>query len=304
MTLVPFHQLMADAEAGGYAIGYFESWNLESLMAVADAAEAMRSPVILGFSGIYLTHARRVVKEPLSVYAAMGLEVCRKLSTPTCLLFNESPHLDSVLDAIDQGFNLVMFSDEEMELSELGDHVRKVCAKAHLAGAAVEAEMASLQGMGAQVAEPPADLRLTDPEQVRHFVEATGIDALAVNIGQVHLHGRETVPLDLDRLTRLKSAVGVPLVLHGATSVDRGHLVEAIRRGIRKVNVGSSLKQIYYQELRAACRRSKPDANPYEVIGSGLPEDIVTAGRVAMQKAVEDLMLLFGSADRSDGGAR
>jgi fructose/tagatose bisphosphate aldolase len=73
MPLVPFHQLMAEAEGGGYAVGYFESWNLESLMAVADAAEAMRSPVILGFSGIYLTNSRRIVKEPLSVYAAMGL---------------------------------------------------------------------------------------------------------------------------------------------------------------------------------------------------------------------------------------
>ena len=70
MPLVPFHQLMADAEAGGYAVGYFESWNLESLLAVADAAEAARSPVILGFSGIYLTHPRRVVKR-----AAFGL--CR-----------------------------------------------------------------------------------------------------------------------------------------------------------------------------------------------------------------------------------
>ena len=132
----------------------------------------------------------------------------------------------------------------------------------------------------------------------------TGIDALAVNIGQVHLHGREKVSLDLDRLTRLKSAVGVPLVLHGATSVDRGHLVEAIRRGIRKINVGSILKQTYFQELRAACRHSKPDANPYEVIGSGLPEDVLIAGRVALQKAVEDMMQLFGSADRAKGGVK
>ena len=304
MPLVPFAELMADAEAGGYAVGYFESCNLESLMAVADAAEAMRSPVILGFSGIYLTHPRRIVKEPLSVYAAMGLEVCRKLSTPTCLLFNESPHLDSVLDAVDRGFNLVMFSDEEMKLPELSGRVKTVCAKAHHAGAVVEAEMASLQGMGEQVTEQPPDLRLTDPDAARRFVEETRVDALAVNIGQVHLHGREKVPLDLDRLSRLKSAVGVPLVLHGATSVDRGHLVEAIRRGIRKINVGSILKQIYFHELRAACRKSKPDASPYEVIGSGLPEDIAVAGRLAMQKAVEDLMQLFGSAGRAQGGVQ
>ena len=91
----------------------------------------------------------------------------------------------------------------------------------------------------------------------------------------------------------------VPLVLHGATSVDRGRLVEAIRRGIRKINVGSILKQIYFAELRAACLRSAPDANPYEIIGSGLPEDVLVAGRMALQKAVVDLMRLFGSANRA-----
>jgi ketose-bisphosphate aldolase len=304
MPLVPFHQLMSDAEAGGYAVGYFESWSLESLMAVADAAEAMRSPVILGFSGIHLTDFRRIVKEPLSVYAAMGLEVCRKLSVLACLLFNESPHLASVLDAVDQGFNLVMFSDEEMELSELSNQVRKVCAKAHHAGAAVEAEMASLQGMGEQVTEQPADLRLTDPDQARLFVEETGIDALAVNIGQVHLHGRDKVSLDLDRLVRLKSTVGIPLVLHGATSVERNYLVEAIHRGIRKINVGSILKQTYFHELQAACLQSKPGVSPYEVIGSGLPADVLVAGRVALQKVVEEMMQLFGSANRAKRGVK
>src|SRR5256885_16488020 len=101
MPLVPFGEVMADAQRGGYAVGYFERWNLESLLAVADAAEAARSPVVLGFSGVYLTHPQRIVHEPLSVYAAMGLEVCRKLSVPTCLLFNESPDFDAVLNAVD-----------------------------------------------------------------------------------------------------------------------------------------------------------------------------------------------------------
>src|SRR4249920_763685 len=77
MALVPFNDLMNQAEKGGYAVGYFESWNLESIQAVADAAESMRSPVILGFSGIYLPHPSRTSKERLSVYAALGLETCR-----------------------------------------------------------------------------------------------------------------------------------------------------------------------------------------------------------------------------------
>ena len=91
MPLVDCPGLMAATERGGYAVGYFESWDLGSLLAVADAAESMRSPVILGFSGLYLPHARRPVRDRLEPYAAMGLEVCRGLSVPACLLFNESP---------------------------------------------------------------------------------------------------------------------------------------------------------------------------------------------------------------------
>ena len=112
MPLVPFREMMADAARGGYAVGYFESWNLESLLAVADAAEAQRSPVIVGFSGIYLPHPGRRVKDGLAPYAAMALAVCRELSVPACLLFNESPNEDWVGAAIDAGFNLVMFSDD------------------------------------------------------------------------------------------------------------------------------------------------------------------------------------------------
>src|SRR5438309_8872894 len=104
MPLFPFPTLMEDAERGGYAVGYFESWNLESLLAVADAAATARAPVILGFSGIYLPHPGRRVSDPLAVYAAMGQAVGRRLSVPCCLLFNESPHLDWVHAAIDLGF--------------------------------------------------------------------------------------------------------------------------------------------------------------------------------------------------------
>ena len=104
---------------------------------------------------------------------------------PACLLFNESPHLDSVLAAIDLGFNLTMFSDEKMSMPDLMARVKTACAKAHPAGAAVEAEMASLQGMGRQLSELPDDLRLTDPDEARRFVAETGVDALAVNIGQI-----------------------------------------------------------------------------------------------------------------------
>src|SRR5436309_1427006 len=147
MPLVPFRELMQDAERGNYAVGYFECWNLESLLAVADAAETMRAPVILGFSGIYLPHPERCVADPLSVCAAMGAEVGRRLTVPCCLLFNESPYLDWVLEAIRLGFQLVMYTPEG-SVAERARQVQEVVEQAHVQGVAVEGELTSLAGVG------------------------------------------------------------------------------------------------------------------------------------------------------------
>jgi ketose-bisphosphate aldolase len=293
MPLASFVDLMADAERGGYAVGYFESWNMESLLAVCDAAEATHSPVVLGFSGIYLPHPARVVREPLSLYAALGLEAIRGLSVPACLVFNESPDIDWVLEAIGCGFGLVMFSDETLAFDRQVELVRRVVGVAHDTGVAVEGEAGSLPGVGGELSTLPDDLHLTDPDRAQNFVEQTGVDAFAVNVGQAHLHGRRQVRLNLARIVDLKQSLKVPMVLHGASSVDRTDLNAAIRLGIRKINVGSALKSVYFEAVRRAIERVGDSYNPYEVVGSGLAGDILTAGRVALQKMVEDWMILL-----------
>jgi fructose/tagatose bisphosphate aldolase len=297
MPMVPFSALMAAAAEGGYAVGYFESWNLESLLAVADAAEAERSPVILGFSGIYLPHPERTVRDPLGPYAAMAREVTDRLTVPAVLLFNESPNRKWVSDAIAAGFNLVMFSDETTGDGEGRAIIRALGAHAHAKGAAIEAEVAPLPGVGGDTAADAEDRRLTDPAAARRFIEDTGIDALAVNVGQLHLHGRRIVRLDLERLRAL-AALPLPLVLHGASSVDPDDLRAAIRLGIRKINVGSRLKQAFLKAMGEAMAGSAA-TNPYEAIGSGLANDVLVAGRLAMQAEVQRLMKLFGSSGKA-----
>lgn len=299
MPIVSFNDLITDAQSKQYAVGYFESWNIESLMAVADAAEAVHSPVILGFSGIYLTHPDRIVRENLGAYASLGIEVCRDLSVPTCLIYNESPELGTVLKAIELGFGVVMFSDGTLSFEDQLIQVKKVVEKAHESSVAVEGEILSLPGVGGELAEAPADIHLTKAVQGRAFVEETGVDALAVNIGQSHLHGRKKVHLNFERLIELRKAINIPLVLHGATSVHRPDIVEAIRCGISKINVGSILKQAYFKALRGACEAVNESYNPYEVIGSGFNNDVMVVGRMALQKTVEDLMNLFGSAGKA-----
>ena len=300
MTIVAFNDLMVQAERGGYAVGYFECWNLESLLAVADAAEATRSPVLLGFSGLTLPHPARTRNDPLSAYAALGLEVCRAISVPTGLVFNECPHFFRVLEAVAMGYGMVMFSDESLSLEEQTSRVQQVAEAAHQTGAAVEGEALSLPGLSGELLEIPEQIPLSEVQTARDFVEQTGVDAFAVNLGQLHLHGRQEVRLDLELLWELRAAVEVPLVLHGASSVYRQDLVEAIQLGIRKINVGSVLKQAYFESLRAACEGVREAYNPYAVIGSGQSGDVLMAGRVALQNKVEGFMQLFGSAGKAD----
>jgi len=296
MALVPFNELMREAEKGNYAVGYFESWNLESLQAVADAAESTRSPVILGFSGIYLPHPARTRRENLRVYAALGLETCRSLSVPSCLLFNESPDFDWVTEAIELGFGLVMYTDEEVSVEEQVKRLRAIVERAHRNGVAVEGELTPLPGVGGELSAAPELNCLDDPEVARSFVERTQVDAFAVNLGQAHVHGRSMIQLNLARLRELREKITVPLVLHGATSVSQSDLKDAIQLGVRKINVGSVLKRSFFEAMRSACSSISEGYNPYEVVGSGLEKDVLTHARIALQKKVEELMNLFGSA--------
>jgi ketose-bisphosphate aldolase len=300
MTITHFNDLMTHAESEQYAIGYFESWSLESLMAIADAAEATQSPVLLGFSGIYLNHPERVRNEMLSVYSTMGLEICHQISIPSMLVFNESPHLEWVQEAIDLGFGLVMFSDDQLAFTGQMTKVGQIVEVAHQSGVAVEGETESLPGIGGELLEMPDDARLTNVECAREFVEQTGVDAFAVNLGQMHFHGKRAVRLKLDLLRELYQSLEVPLVLHGSTSVSDKDLVNAVNNGIRKINVGSVLKQTYLEAMRGGLEAAGDTYNPYEVIGSGLKEDVLMAGRIALQEKVEQYMRLFRSAGKAN----
>jgi fructose/tagatose bisphosphate aldolase len=303
MSRVRFADLMEMAERGKYAVGYFESWNMESLLAVADAAERLKSPVILGFSGIYLPHPDRAFRDPLSDYAVLGTEVCERLAVPACLLFNESPDLEWVFEAVGSGFDLVMYTDENNSPEEQAKRTAELVRRAHGSGAAVEGELVPLAGASGGVVEDPGDAAreevLTNLEQALNFAGNTGVDALAVDVGQIHLHVRRKLDLDIDHLENLRDALDLPLVLHGASSVSEKSLQAAIAAGIRKINVGSTLKRTYFERLKDACNTVAPDYIPYDVVGSLNRGDVNVEARRALQRKVEELMVLFGSAGKA-----
>jgi len=156
-----------------------------------------------------------------------------------------------------------------------------------------------LPGVGGELSRAPEVIPITNPSLARAFVEQTGIDALAVNVGQAHLHGREDVASNLAALSELSNVVPVPMALHGATSVRRGNLQAAIQLGVRRISFGSILKRAYFEALRKAMAGTGESYNPYEVVGSGLESDVLIQARLALQKVIEDFMLLLGSAGKA-----
>ena len=154
---------MAEAERGGYAVGYFESWNLESLLAVADAAEAVRSPVILGFSGIYLPHPTRVARDPLGALRGHGRRGRRRADR------SGLPPLQRIADRawVRRGDRRRLRPGHVQRRRRSGSRAcsidpRRSPTQAHARGAAVEAELEPLAGVAGDLAPDAAGATAAD----------------------------------------------------------------------------------------------------------------------------------------------
>ncbi len=181
-------------------------------------------------------------------------------------------------------------------LTEYAERVSDLTAFAHEHGVAVEAEVGELP-CGASDASQ-AGGSLTDPELAAEFVAATGVDLLAVSVGNVHIKLDGSEELDLRRLEQVRGRVPVPLVLHGGTGIAADSLREAIALGVAKVNYGTYLKQAYLEAMRAALDRDC--AQPHRLLGMGGTEDILVAGRLAVRDAVLERIGVLGCCGRAD----
>ena len=277
-----------------YAIGYFESWNLESLEGVVDAAEESRSPVILGFSGDFLSRPGRRAAEQVRWYGHLGKAAAETTRVPCGLIFNECPFDDWVRQAMECGFNIVSMSDPSADRRDYMERVRQMTTLAHARGVGVEAEVGELPcgvpGDGARGSQ-------TTPDAAAEFFEETAVDMLAVSVGNMHIRVQGQGGLDLKRLADIHHRVPIPLALHGGTGIAPEALRGAIPLGVRKVNYGTCLKQRYLNATREALQ-VKQD-NPHRVLGMGGCEDIMVAGRLAVRQAVLEHIGLLGCAGRA-----
>jgi ketose-bisphosphate aldolase len=294
MPLVAMKEMLAEASRGGYAVCYCESWNLESLQAVIEGAEELRSPVIAGFNGGFLMHPSRSKPENLAFYAGMASSV-RNASVPVSLILNESGDFSQLASGIDLGFNAVMVESQHLGFEDYKALVKRVVAFGKDRGVFVEGQIGELpdgwngvKGNGV----------ITDPRVAKSFVDETQVQALSVSIGNVHILTTGKASVDFEALRRIREVVDVPLVVHGGTGFPAECAAEVIRLGVTKFNFGTTLKQAYLAAVREKMAAYHEPMNPHPFLGMGGPEDIMVAGREAVKKRVKELIMQYGYAGK------
>jgi ketose-bisphosphate aldolase len=295
MPLTPISDLVRDARERHYALGYFESWNFESLQGVLDAAETTRSPIIIGFNGEFLSRPGRKLPERLQCYAGLGKAAAAGATVPCGFIFNECPDDDWVRSAVLAGFNLVMPADPTASYENYSRRVAQLTEFAHRHRVAVEAEVGHLPS---GLSETENGGHVTDPELAARFVQETGVDLLAVSVGNVHILIKGEQDLDLERLSQICLHVAKPLVLHGGTGISAASLREAIAMGVAKVNYGTYLKQRYLTAMRHGLAANMD--NPHEQFGLGGDRDVMVAGRLAVREAVLERVELLGCCGKAN----
>jgi ketose-bisphosphate aldolase len=298
MALTSMKDMLERARRRHYALCYCEAWNLESLQAVVEAAEETRSPVIVGFGGGLLLRPERPHPEALEYYGALGLAAADLARVPVALLLNETDSFDQIKKAIALGFNGVMVENERLSAGEYQDLVRRVVSWAHRRGVAVEAQIGHLPEHASARGHEGS---LTDAQSAREFAQSTGVDALAVSIGNVHVMTRGRAVIDLELLADIERQVRLPLVVHGGTGFPRKKAQQAIRYGVAKFNFGTGIKQAYLRALQGSLRKYREPMSPHPFVGMGGKNDILVAGREAVRREVVKLLQAFGSAGEAKG---
>lgn len=295
MPLVPMKEILQDALRGGYAVGYFESWDQYSLEAVIEAAENRHSPVIVGFGGMMMDQAW-FDGGGLECLAALGRVAVERAKVPAAFILNEAQTLDQVQRGLKCGFNVVMMGFSNLPFEENVRLTRQVVEAAHAAGAEAEGELGMLpeaESEGHSEGYEEGAPSLTDPQKAAEFVARTGVDALAVSVGNVHILVEGKADIDLDLLARIHQAVSIPLVIHGGTGFPDEAVHRAIQLGVAKFNVGTVFKSAFLQGVTEAINHISPQTNPQLVVGARVKEDILLQGKERVRQEVERLIDLY-----------
>ncbi len=228
--LVNLKEILDIAEKNGTAIGSFNTPNLTSLQAVITAAEEKNIPVIIMHAQVHEEMGLCTMEE----IAPIMIMYAKRAKVPVCVHLDHGTDVEYVERGIELGFTSVMYDGSNLPTDENIKNTIYTVNKAHALGVSVEAEIGS---MGAREGGGTGDESIyTDPDAAVDFVNKTGIDALACAFGTAHGFYATAPKLDFERLSKIRSLISVPIVMHGGSGVSEADFKEVIKRGVRKIN--------------------------------------------------------------------
>lgn len=231
--LVNLNDVLKDAQKNGYAVGLFNTVDLDMVEAVIRAAEEKRSPVVIGTAESLLPYGELQLILPSMVRAAERSKV------PVVVHYDHGLTLERCVEALKLGVSSIMFDGSMGSNEENINTTREMARIAHALGASIEGEIGHVgQGLSG---DHETDDRYTTVEEAVNFVNETGVDALAVAIGTAHGAYKSKPRLDLARLRNIRAALDTPLVLHGGSGLSDDDFRNSIRNGIAKINIFTEL---------------------------------------------------------------
>ncbi|MEI6587435.1 MAG: class II fructose-bisphosphate aldolase [Candidatus Moraniibacteriota bacterium] len=239
-------EILTKAKEGSYAVGAFNTVNLETTRAIVAAAKEMRSPVIIQVTEKTMEYAGgrgifHLIKNDAEFYAA---------EIPIGIHLDHGKSLEIIQRAVAIGFTSVMYDGSRKVFIDNLEITKKVVEFCHESGVDVQGELGSVPYLGeAQMGDIDWDKYMTDPVQAKVFVEETGIDALAVAIGNAHGFLKERAQPDFDRMAMINKNCALPFVLHGASDWENGKVVEAIKNGVSCFNVDTAIRIAFVNNL-------------------------------------------------------
>ncbi len=278
--------MLRKAQAGGYAVGAFNTVNLETTRAILEAAQKMKSPVVVQITEKTLDYAGgRAIFNLVRTVAD-----CYMPEVPVAIHLDHGKSFEVVSRAVEIGFTSVMYDGSRHAYPDNLSVTKKVVELCRPKGIPVQAELGNVPYIGeTDMQHVDWDKYMTDPDQAGEFVRETGIDVLAVAIGNAHGFFTERPEPDYARLEKIREKTAVPLILHGASDWDGTRVREVLERGIAGYNVDTAIRLAYIGALKQALTEGD-ETDIRRLMGKA---------RDAVRSAVEQKMLLFGSAGKA-----
>jgi fructose-bisphosphate aldolase class II len=289
MPLYTSAEIYRHAHEGGYVVAGFDSYCLEVIQAHVRAANAEKAPFLLQVTPKGFRHIG------VSYFAGIARAAIEESRVPVALHLDHGTTLEEIVSCIRNGFSSVMIDGSMLPFEDNLALTGKVVEIAHAAGVSVEAELGRVLGKESDVEVRAGEEAFTDPGAAGEFARETGVDALAVSVGNIHGFYRGEPRIDFRRLEAIHRQVPVPLVFHGGSGLGEEVIEKAGRLGVRKVNIGTAIKKAFTDGIRAFWAEHPEEFDPRRVLGPA---------REAVVEELRRTLRMFGASGRSPRGGR